>query len=84
MCVLCKVFPPVPWSGRFRPHLITTPSSEDNSVQSQCLYPNSDHTTPPYVHSLNGISVMILMCVTLSLIGQWCASWSLVVSGLMK
>ena len=79
---MCKVFPPVPWNGRFRSHL--TPFSEDTSIQSQCLYPNPDHATPPYVHSLNGIEVMIILYVTLSLVAQWCANWSLVVSGLTK
>lgn len=55
-----KVFPPVSWSGRYRSHLTMTPS-EDN-IQSQCLYPSSDHGTPPYIHSLNGTQVIISLC----------------------
>lgn len=51
--VLCKVFPPVPWSGQFRSHLAVTSSSEDNTTQLQCLCPNPDHATPPYIHALN-------------------------------
>ena len=60
---MLQVFPPVPWNGRFRSHL--TPISEDDSIQSQCLYPNSDHATPPYVHSLNGIGVMIVLYIVI-------------------
>lgn len=48
-----EVFPPVPWSGQFRSHLAVTSSSEDNTTQLQCLCPNPDHATPPYIHALN-------------------------------
>lgn len=50
--LLFKVFPPVPWSGRFRSHLTVASPSENN--QSQCLYPNVDHATPSYVQALTG------------------------------
>ncbi|XP_065909651.1 nucleolar protein 6-like [Dysidea avara] len=46
-----EVFPPVPWSGRFRSHLTVVSPREDS--QSQCLYPNFDHATPPYVQALS-------------------------------
>lgn len=65
LCEMLQVFPPVPWNGRFRSHL--TPISEDDGIQSQCLCPNSDHATPPYIHSLNGIEVMIILYATLLL-----------------
>ena len=53
VCHLLKVFPPVPWSGRFRSHLTVVSPREDS--QSQCLYPNFDHATPPYVQALSGL-----------------------------
>lgn len=84
-CVICKVFPPVPWTGRFRSHLASTSFSEDDSIQSQCLYPNPDHATPPYVHALNGtrmVIVILLRCIVT--FDQWYVNWSQVASGLMK
>lgn len=55
-----KVFPPVPWTGQFRSHLTVGPSGEDNNFQSSCLYPNPDHTTPPYIHALNGTNTEVM------------------------
>ena len=72
-CVMSKVFSPVSWNGRFRSHL-ATPCEEDSGIQSQCLYPNPDHATPPYVHSLNGIEMLMILYVTLLLFDQWCVN----------
>ena len=81
---MSKVFPPVPWTGQFRSHLTSGPSSEDSNFQSLCLYPNPDHSTPPCIHALNGTKVMIILYITLSLVEQWCVNWSQAVNGPTK
>jgi len=73
------VFPPVPWSGRFRSHLTITSVSEDG-IQAQCLCPNCDHATPAYVHALNGtrdddddnsLLYLLLVVCQLESSGKW-------------
>lgn len=53
LCNLLKVFPPLPWSGQFRSYLTVASPNEDS--QSQCLYPNFDHATPPFIQALTGL-----------------------------